>query len=96
MASSSRDPGPKPTPYLATMTDSREASLKKSCLAPQYPLEKIPGQLNGAPRPRLLTVDEALQYSPLSSVVPFDSSEILNFVRKLQDTANHIITIRHP
>ena len=78
------------------MTDSREASLKQSCPAPQYPLENGPSQLNGAPRPRLLTVDEALQYSPLSSVVPFDSSEIFIFVRKLQDIADQIITIRNP
>ena len=34
-------------------------------------------QLNGTPRARLLTVDEALQYSPLSSISPFSSSKSL-------------------
>lgn len=77
MASSSFDPRQTPAPHLATVTDSRGSSLKKSCQTPQYPLENVPSQLNGTPRARLLTVDEALQYSPLSSVVPFDSSEIL-------------------
>ena len=76
MASSSYHPGPTPAPYLG-MTDSREASLKKSGQAPQTPLGNVSSQINGAPRARLLTVDEALQYSPLSSVVPFNSSEIL-------------------
>lgn len=35
------------------------------------------GQPNGqsTPQARLLTVDEALQYSPLSSIVPFNSGK---------------------
>jgi len=36
----------------------------------------VNGQPNGRnPQARLLTVDEALQYSPLSSIVPFSSGK---------------------
>ena len=81
MASSSNDPvvTPVPNPYLATMTDSQGASIKKPYQPPQHALDNVLSQLNGAPSARLLTVDEALQYSPLSSVVPFSSSEISLF-----------------
>ncbi len=43
----------------------------------QPTLLHVNGQPNGqsAPQARLLTVDEALQYSPLSSIVPFTSGK---------------------
>lgn len=48
----------------------------QSTSAPSDPMAfNTNAQPNGtsAPRPRLLTVEEALQYSPLSSIVPFNS-----------------------
>ncbi len=43
----------------------------------QSTVAHVNGQPNGqsTPQARLLTVDEALQYSPLSSIVPFSSGE---------------------
>lgn len=62
-----------PSTFLTPTTDSRGTPARKT----QYQIPLQPtngihtpssGNLHG---PRLLTVDEALQYTPLSSIIPF-------------------------
>ena len=66
-----------------------QAPQWKSEQTPSQNHVNLPAQVNGnashhemngwrhAPSRRPLTVDEALQYSPFSSIVPFDSSEFI-------------------
>ena len=78
-------PGPKV--HIPIMTDNRGVDQKTCYQSQQHSQGQGSRQPNGVPRARLLTVDEALQYSPLSSIVPFSSSE---FFSRRQDALDHI------
>lgn len=58
--------------YLSATTDNHRLPLRKPQGVQLSPHVSGTQQHRGGPRthPRLLTVDEALQYSPLSSIVP--------------------------
>ena len=54
------------------------------------PLPSLPQTQHEAPKPRLLTVDEALQYSPFSSIIPF-SPEIIPAPNALNTSSASIL-----
>lgn len=58
--------------YSSTATDNHGFLVTKAHGVQSSPNSSATQQTYGGPRthPRLLTVDEALQYSPLSSIVP--------------------------
>ena len=76
--------------FLAPTSDNRGIPARKTQY--QTPLQPSNGVSSGNARgPRLLTVDEALQYSPLSSIIPFSPgmcidcrSLLLSLKQKLQ------------
>ena len=82
-------PGPKI--QIPIMTDNLGMDQKACCQSQQPSKGQGPRQSNGVPRARLLTVDEALQYSPLSSIVPFSSSRFLGLRCDALDHANDVI-----
>ena len=69
-------PGPKI--HVPITTNNLGVDQKTCFQSQQHSQEQGSRQPNGVPRARLLTVDEALQYSPLSSIVPFSSSEFFS------------------
>lgn len=64
--------------YLRKPTDNHQLPLRKSQSVQSSPPAAGTQQYCGKPRPhpRLLNVDEALQYSPLSSIVPLSLGKI--------------------
>lgn len=92
MASSSCHPRAMAAPAAPhpTMNDSHGV-VQKASYQPLQRLQGIPSrQPNGSPKSRLLTVDEALQYSPLSSIVPFSSSKSWCSVQSILDHAHYV------
>lgn len=71
-----------PTPtFLTPTTDNRGIPARKTQYqTPLHPSYGIHTLTSGNTRgPRLLTVDEALQFSPLSSIIPFSPGKCTGF-----------------